>query len=217
MQAQSGSPLILLAVAADVSLAVTAQEEIQTAMQRVILGIIILGVVAFAIFYYLRSIRVQRQVAQSAFARTFCFVCSRPLDIEQRFPVGLPLGGQAREVSACRQHAEELTAGSQPEVTAVNHEGRLIPWFAAPEYDPSLDYRSPPAGLLPLATVTSEFAAAAMAQSSTPSALSAAQSSEDWWKAAPSEPASGSGEWPRPAATSSDSNDRPTNRAPQAP
>jgi hypothetical protein len=203
--AQSGSSFIVLAV--------MAQGEVEMAMQRVVLGIIILGVIAFALFFYLRSMRVRDRATRSAFARSFCFFCSQPLEFDQRFPVGLPLGGQSREVSACREHAEQLTSGGQPDVTAVNFDGRLIPWFAAPDYDPRLDYRTRPSETLPLATVTAEFAAASAAQSSAPEALSAPRSSDDWWKVSPSEPAPRDPESPGPAPAGPDPHDRPANPA----
>jgi hypothetical protein len=217
IEAQPGSPLITLAVAAHVTRAVTAQGEVQAAVQRVILGIIVLGVVAIALFLYLRSLRTRESAARSAFARTFCFFCAQPLEFDQRFSVGLPLGGQSREVSACREHAEQLTTGGQPAVTAVNHGGRQIPWFAAPDYDPSLDYRSRQSETLPLSTVLAEFHTAAVAQSSPPSALSDPRASDDWWKVGATDSASADAAATHPAPASADPNDQPANRASQAP
>jgi hypothetical protein len=214
---QAGSSPLVLALAAEVSRAVTAQGEIEMAMQRVIGGIVVLGIAAFALFFYLRGMKTQRQVVQSAFARAFCFFCSQPLEMDERFSAGLPLGGRAREVSACRRHAEQLSGGGQPEVAAVNHEGRLIPWFAAPGYDPRLDYRATGTATLPLSTVTAEFATSAVAQSSTPLAMADARSSTDWWRSDPVDPSPANTQATSPDPASLDSKDVPTNRASQAP
>jgi hypothetical protein len=70
---------------------------------------------------------------------------------------------------------------------------------------------------LPLSTVTTEFAAAAAAQSSAPLAMSDPRSSGDWWRADSADPSSTETPAAVPTQANPNGNDLPTNRASQAP
>ncbi len=72
--------------------------------------------------------------------RGVCFFCSRPSLLGELTPVTIQLDGQEQKVLACRQDYEAIREGRPPQIRAFQREGRYVPWYADPDYDPYRDY-----------------------------------------------------------------------------
>lgn len=69
-----------------------------------------------------------------------CFFCSRPAYLDELTPVSVRLDGEERRVLACRDDYESIRSGKPPRIRAFQREGRYVPWYADPDYDPYRDY-----------------------------------------------------------------------------
>ncbi len=100
--------------------------------------------------------------------RECCFFCSKPLPPDEQASVWIPLADEHREVTACAEHAERISTGMKPSVAAVDGGGTMVPWFAAPAYNPYHDYQPVPAASVPLTVVAAQYLTAALALASAP-------------------------------------------------
>lgn len=72
--------------------------------------------------------------------RGACFFCSRPSLLEELRQVSVDIGGERRQVLACVDDYEAIRRGDPPRIRAFHRDGRSVPWYAEPEYDPYRDY-----------------------------------------------------------------------------
>ncbi len=79
--------------------------------------------------------------------RLACFFCARPLRSDEAREVVLDFGTERRRVVVDPEHYEALRRGEQPPVRTVEVNGRPVPWFEDPNFDPRRDYRPSYAGI----------------------------------------------------------------------
>ena len=84
--------------------------------------------------------RVERMEDIPINERGACFFCSRPSRIDELTPITITENGKRRKVLACVDDVRSIQGGAAPAVRSVSYEGRSIPWYQAPGYDPYRDY-----------------------------------------------------------------------------
>jgi len=72
--------------------------------------------------------------------RGVCFFCSKPAFLDELKPVTIELEGTRQRVLACEEDYRSIRGGQPPRIRAFERQGRYIPWYADPEYDPYRDY-----------------------------------------------------------------------------
>lgn len=72
--------------------------------------------------------------------RGVCFFCSRPALLAELKPVTVELEGARHRVLACADDYRSIRAGQPPRIRAFERDGRYVPWYADPDYDPYRDY-----------------------------------------------------------------------------
>lgn len=89
--------------------------------------------------------------------RAVCFFCSRPARISELTPITIVLQGQRRKVLACPEDVRIVQQGSIPQVRTVLVDGKQVPWYAAPNYNPYHNYVAPNVSYAPLYTTSDGF------------------------------------------------------------
>ncbi len=69
-----------------------------------------------------------------------CFFCSRPSYLDELTPVTVKLEGERQKVLACMADLATIKTGAMPQIRAFEHQGRTVPWYAYPDYNPYNDY-----------------------------------------------------------------------------
>jgi tetratricopeptide (TPR) repeat protein len=72
--------------------------------------------------------------------RGVCFFCSRPSLLSELTPVTIELDGRQQKVLACPEDYRSIREGRPAQIRAFERDGRYVPWYAEPDYDPYRDY-----------------------------------------------------------------------------
>ncbi len=89
--------------------------------------------------------------------RGACFFCSKPTRLSQLTPLTIVVVGQRRKVLACADDVRIVEHGSTPKIRMVEVQGKQVPWYRSPGYDPYRDYFSGAAYYSPISSNDGEF------------------------------------------------------------
>ncbi len=89
--------------------------------------------------------------------RGACFFCSKPARLAQLTPLNIVVNGQRRKVLACADDVRIVEGGSTPKIRMVEVQGKQVPWYRSPGYDPYRDYYSGAAYYSPITFSNAEL------------------------------------------------------------